>query len=113
MSTRRVEKVSALLKRELSELIRNDLSEQFGLITIMDIDITPDFKDAKVYISIFNTEEEDKILKTLEGKTRAYQKVLGDKLRMKFTPHLTFKTDNYQEKVDRVDELLKEIDHGS
>lgn len=113
MSTRRIEKVSALLKRELSAAINQDLSEKFGLISVMDIEITPDFRDAKVYLSVFETDAKEKIIKELEKKTKIYQRLLGDKLRMKFTPHLIFKTDEYQEKIDRVDELLKDIDHGA
>lgn len=113
MSTRRVEKVSALLKRELSEAIRNDFSETYGLISVMDIDITSDFKSAKVYVSVFNNDDKDKILKELAAKTNSYQRLLGDKLKMRSTPRLTFKTDEYQKKVDRVDELLKDVDHGA
>ena len=113
MSQRRIEKVTALLIKEISELINADFSEKYGLISVADVEITSDFKDAKVYISFLNNEIEKDLLKSLELKANEYQKILGNKLKMKYTPKLSFFTDKYQEKLDRVDKLLKEIHRGS
>lgn len=113
MSTRRVEEVSAQLKREVSMLINETLAEKYGLVTLTDLDVSPDFKNAKAYISVFDKENEDGVLKDLENEARNYQRILGRKLRMKFTPRITFTLDNMQENIDKVDGLLKEIDHGS
>jgi len=113
MSSHRIEKVSALLKREISKLINYDFAEEFGLITVSDIKVTADFKEAVVYLSIFEQNKEMDILDNISKKSFEYQHQLGRKLKMKFTPKLSFKIDHFQEEIDKVDKLLKEIDHGS
>lgn len=110
MTTRRVQEVSALLKREISMLMHETLAENFGLVTLTDIKVTADFKDATVYITVLEKEQEEQVLTKLKEKTPEYQKILGRKLRMKFTPKIGFKIDNYHEEIDKVEKLLKEID---
>lgn len=78
-----------------------------------DIEVTADFKDAKIFITIFDQSKEEDIIAALTEKTLPYQRILGRKMKMKFTPRLTFKIDHSQDKINRVDELLKEIDHGA
>jgi len=113
MKERRLAKISALLQRELSTLVNNDFSEDFGLISVTDVIVAADFESAKIYISLFDETSAKKILSLLKTKIPAYQRILADKLKMRSTPKLTFQTDFYQEKLDRVDELLKETTHGA
>lgn len=113
MSVRRIEKVSALLQREVSQILNNDFAENYGLITITDIEVTADFKEAKIFVSLLDQDSEAKFIKEIGKKASGYQRLLGRKLKMRYTPKLSFIIDRYQEKVDRVDEILKDIDHGS
>lgn len=109
MKTRRVEEVSALLKREISKYIYETLAEEYGMVTLTDIEVTADFKEAKAYISVYENENEEDVLKELEEAAPKYQHDLGKKLHMKFTPKITFVPDKMQEKIDKVDKLLQEI----
>lgn len=113
MKERRLAKISNLLKRELSILVNNDFGESYGLISVMDVTLASDFESAKVYISLFNDELIEKLLNALKAKVSTYQRVLADKLKMRSTPKLTFEIDSYRDKLDRVDELLKETCHGT
>ena len=113
MSTRRVEEVSAQLMREISVLINESFAEKYGLITLTDLDVSPDFKNARAYISVLEKKNEKNALRDLELEARKYQRILGRKLKMRFTPKITFSQDNMQENIDKVDGLLKEIDDGS
>ncbi|OGD57320.1 ribosome-binding factor A [Candidatus Berkelbacteria bacterium RBG_13_40_8] len=110
MTTRRVQGVSALLKREISMLMHEMLAEEFGLVTLTDIKVTADFKEATVYITVLDKEKEEQVLGRLEEETPEYQKTLGRKLRMKFTPKIRFEIDSCHEKLANVEKLLKEID---
>jgi ribosome-binding factor A len=113
MSTRRVEEVAALLKREISMLMHETLAEEYGLVTLTDIKVTADFKESEVFISVFDKDKEVSVLDKLEEVKPKYQRILGKKLRMKFTPKINFKIDQMQEKVDKVDKLLWEIKNGA
>ena len=113
MSSRRIEKVSALLQREISNLLNQDLVENYGIITVSSVEVTADLKDAKIYISVLNQENENLVLEKLERSRVQYQKILGRKLKLRQTPRLEYLIDHFQEKVNNVEKLLKEINHGS
>lgn len=113
MESHRLQKFSALLKKELSLLIEQDFSETFGMISVPDIQVSPDLKFAKVYLSFLSHDDEKMALKQISAKAYVYQKFLGRKLKMKFTPKLVFFKDSGQEKVDKIDSLLKDINYGS
>jgi len=107
--TRRVQKVGKLLKQILAGMIKANLTEDYGIVTIMDIDLTADLKNAVVYISCLEKQTENEVLKALEAKTKDFQHYLGQKLKMKYTPKLVFKLDRGQEKIDRVEEILENL----
>lgn len=113
MPTHRVEKVSAQLMREISQLINTDFSENYGLITVGDIYVTSDFKDAKVYISVLDEKKEKEILEKICKKSSQYQHSLGRKLKMRSTPRLNFSIDNSRDKINHIDKLLREVNHGA
>ena len=113
MLSHRKEKVSSILKREISELIRKNLAEKYGLVTLTDIDLTNDFREAKVYIIVHQIKDEHEVLLLLFNKNIEFQRILGKKLKMKFTPRLNFIIDKNLEKIEKIDRLLEEINNGS
>lgn len=110
MSTRRVQKVSELLRQQLSILIREDLPDDLGMITVTAVNTSDDLKEANVYISCLDKSSEAQALKALEEKTKEFQQILGKRLMMKFTPKLKFRLDKASEKVNRIEQLLEEIE---
>ena len=108
--SRRVEQVAELLKREISDEIREILPEKFGMVTIMDVSVTADLKEAKIYISCLEKEEEKPILSFLEEKTSEFRYNLGCRLKLRYTPKITFLADRSLEEINRIDELLTEIE---
>lgn len=109
----RVQQVEALLREQVSQLIWKNLPEELGIVTVTDVAVAPDLKKAKIYISLINKDQEKKALKTLEQKTPDFNRYLGRKLKMRYSPRLSFIVDRSENKVDRVEELLKEIDSGT
>lgn len=107
--TRRVEKVAELLKQMLAGMIKASLIEDYGMVTIIDVDLAQDLKNAVIYISCLEKQYQNEVLRELNTKTKEFQHVLGRKLQMKYTPRLEFKLDRGMEKVDRVEELLENI----
>lgn len=110
MSTRRVQKVSELLVQQLSELIRENISDEFGMITVTAVNITDDLREAQVFFSCLDKSRQKEILSALDAKTKEFQHILGRRLSMKFTPKLHFQIDEGLQKVNRIEELLETID---
>ncbi len=104
------------------ELVRHALVEVFqredlrdpalmGLsITITEVRMTPDLKQASVFCAplgaSIDTERHPEIIKALNQAASHLRHLLGQKIDMKFTPALIFKSDESFAEARRIDELL-------
>lgn len=109
----RVQQVEELLKKELSKFIVEEFGGEFGIITVTRVIAAPDFKLADVYVSLMEEGKENRILSALRGKVKSYQSILGRKLKMKYTPKLNFKIDYSKDEINKIDELMEEINDES
>jgi len=111
MAGRRNQRVCELLKVELSRLISREKRLEGYLITLIDISLSPDFKQATVFYSSLkqnlNVEDTSKLLNELGHH---WHRTLGQRVRMKYTPRLTFEFDSTMERGDRVLNILREIE---
>jgi len=58
MQGKRLERVNQLIKEEISMLLQRELKDpRLGFVTVTDVDVTPDLKHAKVYVSVLGREE--------------------------------------------------------
>ncbi|MFR1518769.1 MAG: 30S ribosome-binding factor RbfA [Clostridia bacterium] len=110
----RTERIAGEMRRVLSDIIRNDLKDPRipPITSITNIKLAKDLKYAKVYISIYGTEEEKKAaLDALKGSGGFLRKSLGQKMIIRTLPDLTFILDesieygSYMSK--KIDELTK------
>lgn len=101
--------MAKLLKRELAPLIDEAIPEDLGMVTLTDVEVQRDFKEAKVYISCFNQSRENDVLKVLDGKLKDFQKILGSRLEMRYTSKISFHLDHSLKNVDKVEHLLNVI----
>ena len=106
----RLPRVNELIKRELGDLLRREVSFPAKLVTIQQVDITPDLKHAHVFVSVIGTEEETHAsMAKLHAARPQLQKDLSKRVVLKFTPHLHFKLDVAAERGDRILNILSEI----
>ena len=112
MIPKRISRVGETVRAEISDMLLRDIKDpRVGLVTITDVVMSPDLKQARVFISRLGTREE--IDEGLEGLTRAagyIRRELGRRLRLKFAPQLRFFHDDSFETGSRIDALLKEIE---
>lgn len=113
MSEIRLRKVESLLKEQIGcLLLKNEIKDPRvnSLINVTHITISKDLKFAKVYISFFG--EREKLVAAVEALNHAagfIQGLLGKRVRLRFTPKLTFILDESIEKGFRITQKLKEI----
>jgi ribosome-binding factor A len=106
----RLERVNELIKRELGELVGRQCRFAAKLVTIQQVDITPDLKHAHVFVSVIGTDEEQKAaVATLHAARPDLQRALSKRVVLKFTPHLHFRLDLASERGDRVLNILEEL----
>lgn len=107
----RLERVKEVLKRELSEIIPRELTFHATLVTVQSVDVTPDLKNAHVFVSIIGSEKDKKSSLTNLGEHRQLlQHELSKRVVLKYTPHLTFHLDDSIERGDRILEILNRIE---
>lgn len=109
--TTRQEKVRELLKEEISIILQRELKDpRIGFVTVTDVDVTPDLRQAKVFVSILGTEEERKEnMAILKRSERFVRQALSKKLTMKMLPEIEFKVDTSVDKGIKILELLEQI----
>jgi ribosome-binding factor A len=112
MASRRVERVRSLLKREIGEAIRRELPvSKAGLITVNDVEVGGDLRNARVFISILGTPEQQKAgMALLEKERLRIQGIVAKSVILKYTPQLRFVADDSVQRGNRVLQLLDELE---
>ena len=106
----RLERVNELIKRELGELVTRTCRFTAQLVTIQQVDVTPDLKHAHVFVSVIGTtEDQHAAVATLHAARPDLQRAMSKRVVLKFTPHLHFKLDAAAERGDRVLHILEEL----
>jgi ribosome-binding factor A len=106
----RLLRVNELLKRELSIAITRDLTFDGALVTVTQVDVTPDLKSAHVFVSVLGAEKPFAVTEKLEENRVMLQNELSRKVVLKYTPHLRFHLDDSTERGSRIIEILQEIE---
>jgi ribosome-binding factor A len=107
----RLERVNELIRRELGEIVNRELRFESKLVTIQQVDITPDLKHAHIFVSfIGNDEERRNDMAALHSKRTALQHALSKRVILKYTPHLHFKVDEAMERGSRVLNIMGELE---
>jgi len=106
----RLLRVNELLKRELSSLLVREMTFEDLLVTVNQVDVTPDLKSAHVYISVLGSKGRKEVLPKLEANRAMLQAELSRHVILKYTPHLVFHLDDSIERGSRVLEILQEIE---
>jgi len=114
MKGKRVRQISLLIKEEIARILLSDMSmPDFEFVTITDVDITKDLKRAKVYFSTFSDSGNEKyrmeLLKKLKRCRGHLKRELSIRLKLRFTPELTFIYDESLEYARRMSELIDKI----
>ncbi|MBI4417218.1 MAG: 30S ribosome-binding factor RbfA [Ignavibacteriales bacterium] len=107
----RSEKVASLIKEEVSTLVQRNFSmEEFGFLTVTEVRVSPDLRNAKVYISIFgDAARKEKTLSMLEAQKGFIRSSLGRVVRLKFTPTLTFLLDETLDRAMKIEQILNDL----
>ena len=107
----RLEKVSRLIKEEISLIFLHKVQDPaLGLLTITGVKVSPDLRNAKVYISIYQKEKRDELLQKVNDIKGFIKGQLANRIKnLRFVPDLTFYIDDTLDYVEKMDGLFKEI----
>ena len=107
---KRSQRVGDLLREEIADIIMYKLKDpRIGFVTVTGVDMAPDLKSARVFVSILKEEERETTLEILNSSKNFFRSLLSKRLKMKFIPHVEFRLDTSIEYGYKIDKLLKEI----
>lgn len=112
MSGRRQEKVADLLRDEVSEIIQREMSDpRLGFVSITRVELSPDLKYARMFISVMGTEEERaNSLVALNNASGFIRRQLAPRLRMRVIPDVSFRLDRSMEHAENVARILRDLE---
>ena len=105
-----IKKVDSILMRELSMIISQELNDPLlGFSTVTEVDIAPDYSNAKVYVSFLgkNYKKRDG-LEALRRSKGHIKSILAKRVNMRRIPDLEFIVDDSLDKADRIEKILNE-----
>lgn len=116
MNSLRQQRVADFLRDEISEIIRREMRDpRLGFVSITRVEVSPDLRYAKVFASVYGSEEEQTAtIDALNGATGFIRRLLKPRMRTRHIPELTFRLDRsleYAEQVTRTLNMLREQLH--
>ncbi len=116
-TSRRVSRVSSLIKREISQMLLNEIKDDrvgAGMVSITDVDVSGDLQHAKVFVSIYGSPEaKAETMEGLRSSAAFVRRELGHRMRLRRTPEVVFLEDTSLERGDRMLNLLNQISQES
>ena len=114
MPVDRLERINALLRRELGEAFFRVFAAgglDLAAITVTRVTTARNLRNATVYISIMGHEHErGSILQRIARKHGELQQMVNHDLTLKYTPRLEFRLDTSVEKGDHILDVLAHLD---
>lgn len=112
-TSRRVARVSELIKREVSQLLMSGIKDDrvgTGMVSVTDVDVSGDLQHAKIFVSIYGTDEaRAATMAGLKSATGFVRSELGHRMRLRRTPEVIFVEDRSLERGTQVLSLLNRL----
>ncbi len=110
MSSRTL-RVNELIQRELGDILRQHYRDEAVSVTVTEVRVSPDLREARVFVSVIGDAEEAQTkMRWLRKQSRAIRMELGKRIVLKYLPNLEYVFDNSAERGTRIVQLLEEVD---
>ena len=104
-------RIAQLLKKELAILIHEKFPvKQHGLITLTNVDVSPDLKNSTIYFTSLNSKESDlELTQVLNEQSSYFRYEISKLLTSKTVPLLCFKYDQSIDRAQRISNIIESI----
>jgi ribosome-binding factor A len=112
--SRRIERINHLLRQEIADLLTRQVKDATlaeSMISITEVDTSPDLRLARVYFSVYGDEEQIEAARAhLKRASGFLHRNLKERLDLRHTPHLEFVLDRSLQRGDRIMRLMRTIE---
>lgn len=112
--SKRQKQVAELIRRNLGMVLQQEGSYiyQDALVTVTNVVVTPDLLLAKIYLSVYNTENKQAVILMVEENKYRLQQSLSQRIRKQIRriPNIDFYLDDTLDEMYRVTDLFKRLE---
>ena len=109
----RKDKLGKQIQRDLGEIIDSAAGQLLRgtMVTVLEVDVTPDLGLAKVYLSFLNSRDKNADLEVLRENQVTIRHYLAQKVKnqMRKVPELHFYLDETIDQAERIEKLLNDL----
>ena len=108
----RIEKLQELIKQEVSKMLLYDIKDpRIGFVTVTEVEMTGDLREATIYVSIMGNDEQIKdSMAGLQSALGFVRREIGKRIRLRFTPEISFAPDKSLDYSEHIQKLLLQIE---
>ncbi|PVY40428.1 30S ribosome-binding factor RbfA [Pontibacter virosus] len=115
MESKRQQKFSRLIQKELAEVFQREVPHLFGgaYISVSVVRMSPDLGLARVYLSVMNAKDgNEMLLQELRVNTKTIRHLLAQRIKkqVRVIPELVFFLDDTAEYSAKIDQLFANLD---
>ena len=107
----RTDRIASEIMREVERIIREEVSDPRTdcMFSVTHVDVPRDLRYAKVYISIYEEEKRQPMMKALKSAAGFIRHNLGTRVQLRYTPELLFELDTTIEYGVHIASLLNQV----
>jgi ribosome-binding factor A len=103
-------RVGDQMKQEIADILMRKIKDpRIGFVTVTDVELSDDLRNAKVFVSIYGGDKEE-TFKGLKSAAPFIRSELGRRMTMRCVPEILFRFDSTVEQGAHIMELLHEIE---
>ena len=107
---RRTDRVADLIQQALAQaLLRETNDPRFVGVTVMAVNISPDLKNATIYISLMDESKSKETLAALNKAAGFFRHNLADSVELRVVPRLNFVYDKTTQSARRISEIIAKV----
>ena len=107
----RTDRIASEIMREVERIIREEVSDPRTecMFSVTHVDVTRDLRYAKVFISVYEAEKREPMMKALRSAAGFIRHHLGTRVQLRYTPELLFELDTTIEYGVHIASLINEV----
>ncbi len=116
MKSKRGQRLNSEFRKNIYDVIKYDLNNPLitEMFSVTEVDVSPDMKNAKVYISVYSTDQAKKknTFDAIVNSAGEIRRCLCSKMHIRYVPVLRFYEDGALEYGNKIDMILSTITYG-
>lgn len=109
--SRRTRQLGEFVKEEVMEIVRREVNDpRIGFMSITRVDVSDDLRSARIFVSVFGTDEErEATMAALRSAAGYIRRLLKPRMHTRQIPELDFRDDRSMEHAEAIARTLNEV----